>query len=66
MNNMTEGQSCMLMWLGSSTKGFKEYVSLEHYTVIRQTIVPLAIISLPLCASIRRVQIYSQVNKHNV
>ena len=59
MNNMTEGQSCMLMWLGSSTKGFKEYVSLEHYTVIRQTIVPLAIICLPMCASICGVQTHS-------
>ena len=34
MNNMTGGQSCTLMWLGSSTKGFKENVSLEHNTII--------------------------------
>ena len=57
MNNMIEGQSCTPMWLGTSTKGFKEYVSLEHSTVIRQTIVPLAIISLSMYASIRGVPV---------
>ena len=59
MNNMIEGQSCTPIWLGSNTKGFKEYVSLEHYTVIRQTIVPLAIICLPTYISICGVPIYS-------
>ena len=60
MNNMIEGPSCTLMWLGSSTKGFRENVSLEHNTVIKKGIVPLAISCLLVCVGICGVLIYSK------
>ena len=55
----------ILMWLGSSTKGLKENVSFEHYTVIKKSIVPLAIMHLLVGEGICGVLIYSKVNKYD-
>ena len=46
--------------LGSSTKGFKENVPLEHNVVIKKGIVTLAFSCLHVCVGICGVLIYSK------